>query len=152
MQTKGTKFDTSVLLQVLTLTKVHCICCQVDQVDREPGGSEDHHHGDQHLVDPPVPGGLLLPLLGGPGARHALRPLAEPHHDLDVADHDGGEGQHELGHVSEGAVDELRDPLPGLLAVESAGEMVWDELHKVGISEKSQRSDNTQWWGILTVR
>ena len=102
------------------------------------------YHGDQHLVDSLIPGGLLQPLLGGPGARHALRPLAESDHDLDVADHDGGEGQHELGHVSEGAIDELRDSLPSLLAVGVAGEVVRDELHEVGISVRRGRVTTLQ--------
>ena len=39
----------------------------------------------------------------------------EPDHDLGVADHDGGEGDHKLCDVGEGSVDELWDSLPGLL-------------------------------------
>ena len=97
------------------LTEINCISSQVDQIDGEPTGAEYDDHGDQHLVNPTVPGGLLLPLFGRPGARHTPGSLVESDHDLGVADHDGGEGQHELGDVGEGPVDELWDSLPGLL-------------------------------------
>ena len=102
-------------MKSICLTEINGISSQVDQIDWEPACAEYDDHSDQHFVNPTVPSCLLLPLLGSSGARHAPSSLVEPDHDLGVADHDGGEGQHELGDVGEGPVDELWDSLPGLL-------------------------------------
>ena len=58
-----------------------------------------------------------------------LRYVEIPYNYFRVADDDGGEGNDKLGHVCEGAVHQLGDPVPGLLTVDVA-ELIGNQLHE----------------------
>lgn len=75
---------------------------RVEDVEREPGDGKRHHDCNEHDVDPR--GALVLLLRSVPASLHHVLPPLKAQVDVQVADHDQGEGEEVLEDEQGGGV------------------------------------------------